>query len=230
MEHTFLDSDHVVQARGCEDRSLLIRIRRFLIYDMGASMNSVYARGGDEVGLVRNKCQESPEGNDHPLIKFSVRNDRFPDSEEDPDRPMFGDWIKEVLAGIDIIIPAMQLSLPGQQNVQQSQVQTKGDGTPVSIADFACQTLIVKGLKEHFPSDRVIGEDPSHETAAIPSQVKTLLPGDPDPLEICRDGLRSIGATDHRVWVIDPIDGFLIGGHNGRATMPLRWRCSWISR
>lgn len=57
-------------------------------------------------------------------------------------------------------------------------VQTKGDGTPVTVADKACETLIRGMLATRFPDDGVLGEEF----------------GD------------SPGTTGYR-WIIDPIDG-----------------------
>lgn len=57
-------------------------------------------------------------------------------------------------------------------------VQTKGDGTPVTVADKACETLIRGMLATRFPDDGVLGE----EFGDAP------------------------GNTGFR-WIIDPIDG-----------------------
>jgi histidinol-phosphatase len=56
--------------------------------------------------------------------------------------------------------------------------ETKGDGTPVTIADEAINRLVIDAVRSDYPEDAVLGEEASH---ACP------------------------GAR--RVWVCDPIDG-----------------------
>jgi histidinol-phosphatase len=57
------------------------------------------------------------------------------------------------------------------------QTETKADGTPVTIADRAIETLVREGLARAFPADEILGEE---------------------------QGSTGSGA---RRWIIDPIDG-----------------------
>ena len=88
----------------------------------------------------------------------------------------------------------------------------KDDGTPVTQADLVSQAIILAGLREHFPMDRIEAEE-------------ALSPEGPNALHApVRDALRALGlerAFGHweravnyrgdpkgpRVWMIDPIDG-----------------------
>ena len=57
-------------------------------------------------------------------------------------------------------------------------VETKGDGSPVTIADRGAEELVRAWIGEHFPGDAVLGEEFGDST----------------------------GTTGRR-WIIDPIDG-----------------------
>ena len=134
----------------------------------------------------------------------------------------FGEYTKEVETMIKIIRPAINISLVAQEKLKNSEVQIKADHTPVSICDFACQTIIVKGIKDNFPTDKVLGEeDVNHEDVSFLRLVKTLLPENLDPISICKDVITNITDDMHRVWVIDPIDGtyaFIKNGNYAIAT------------
>ncbi|OHT03666.1 Inositol monophosphatase family protein [Tritrichomonas foetus] len=120
----------------------------------------------------------------------------------------FGEYTHEIEAGIQCVKPAIELSLVAQQKLQASQIEKKSDGTVVSICDFAVQTLIMKGIHEHFPGDIILGEeDVSHGDQFFIDSVKSILPGNIDPVSECKDCISSITDDMHRVWVIDPIDG-----------------------
>lgn len=63
---------------------------------------------------------------------------------------------------------------------QSAQTYTKQDGSPVTDADLAADTLITQMVQEHFPQDGMLTEE----------SPRTIEPG-----------------SDGRVWVVDPIDG-----------------------
>jgi 3'(2'), 5'-bisphosphate nucleotidase len=120
----------------------------------------------------------------------------------------FGEYEREITEGIRIITPAIHLSLSAQERLQSCEVEQKSDGTLVSICDFACQSLIMDGLRESFPGDKVLGEEDVREQSdSFLRMVRILLPTGVDPVAACRDGVRTIAESDRRVWVIDPIDG-----------------------
>lgn len=129
----------------------------------------------------------------------------------------FGKWATEINAAIEILKPAIGISLEGQEKLNKSEIETKKDGTVVSIVDFACQSMVMHGLKKHFPNDSVLGEE---EIQNIDDEflrhVKSLLPADVDPVKACSVAVHSISDKDERCWVIDPIDGtygFVTGGN-----------------
>lgn len=134
----------------------------------------------------------------------------------------FGEFEKEVQVILEIILSAIPISLSAFQNLHKDQVEVKSDGSFVSICDFALQALIMRGIHDKFPNDFVLGEeDFSKCENEFIDKVKTLLPSDLDPIEACKDAIKTMKPENHRVWAIDPIDGtlgFVQQGHFGIAT------------
>lgn len=101
---------------------------------------------------------------------------------------------------------------------------TKGDRSPVTVADFAVQAVVAKLLNEALPEATLVGEEDAAELrtpaeAASLEQVthfvKTIYP-DTNSQQVC-DWI-DLGAAEptSRFWTLDPIDGtkgFLRGGH-----------------
>jgi len=93
---------------------------------------------------------------------------------------------------------------------------TKGDKSPVTVADFGSQALICRALGEVFPDDPVIGEEDSAELqtvdhadtlARVTGNVRAQVP-DADPDDVCRWIDRGGAKTySRRFWTLDPIDG-----------------------
>ncbi|EPS37285.1 hypothetical protein H072_9069 [Dactylellina haptotyla CBS 200.50] len=113
----------------------------------------------------------------------------------------------------------------------------KGDKTSVSLADFACQALIVAAITNTFPEDGIIGEEDASELRTDSNMVNRVWElvssthlEDAESEELLQaprsvdEMLRYIdlgGATSStslkRVWTIDPVDGthgFLNGGQH----------------
>src|SRR5699024_7070275 len=57
-------------------------------------------------------------------------------------------------------------------------VESKGDGTPVTVADRGAERLLRELIEEHFPDDGILGEEEAEKVG-----------------------------TSGRRWIIDPIDG-----------------------
>lgn len=99
----------------------------------------------------------------------------------------------------------------------------KPDGSPVTLADFACQALIISRLRERFPKDIFVAEEDSsflrgRSGEPILARAKDCL----RPFIPARDlndivSLLDIGKgrPGPRFWTLDPIDGtkgFIRGG------------------
>jgi len=110
---------------------------------------------------------------------------------------------------------------------------SKSDHSPVSVADFGAQALIVAAIQRSFPNDKIIGEENADILRKIPElqakvwehvnatflddeQSEILLGRPCSPEEMCNmiDTGRTTESHSGRVWTVDPIDGtrtFLTG-------------------
>jgi 3'(2'), 5'-bisphosphate nucleotidase len=92
---------------------------------------------------------------------------------------------------------------------------TKGDRSPVTVADFTSQALIGRRLAEHFPQAILIAEEDSRALLA-PEAAETLqqvvkfagiaLPG-ASPQAVCGWIDTNRADSGQRFWTLDPIDG-----------------------
>src|SRR5215468_9256975 len=83
---------------------------------------------------------------------------------------------KEMTAGAEIARKAGELALKIRKG--DIGIESKADESPVTVADKACEKLIVEELQKAFPEDGLLGEE----------------------------GASADGANGRR-WIIDPIDG-----------------------
>jgi 3'(2'), 5'-bisphosphate nucleotidase len=92
---------------------------------------------------------------------------------------------------------------------------TKGDKSPVTVADFAAQALIGKRLKETFPDMGFVGEESStalrtDEGRATLEQitkfVRECIP-DATAEDICEWIDHGAGEPTDNFWTLDPVDG-----------------------
>ncbi len=92
---------------------------------------------------------------------------------------------------------------------------TKGDRSPVTVADYAAQALTGKLLRDAFPADPLIGEEDSSalrtpentETlASITQFIRSVLP-EATPELVCEWIDIGNAESGARYWTVDPIDG-----------------------
>jgi len=91
---------------------------------------------------------------------------------------------------------------------------TKGDRSPVTIADLAAQVVVSRRLSEFFPKDALLAEEDSAALAGAPNmsarvlaQARLHVPritGEAMVEALDRGGH---SGGDRRYWVLDPIDG-----------------------
>ncbi|KAL7895518.1 hypothetical protein HDV63DRAFT_105059 [Trichoderma sp. SZMC 28014] len=132
-------------------------------------------------------------------------------------------FVKEVETAIGVLIQASKLS----QRIVKSQDKgtiTKDDLSPVTIADFAVQALLIASFKEAFPNDTFVGEENASDLRAndaLMTRVWDLLNTVaqdkyiqlPQSKEHMCDLIDQAGSSSPggpgsgRVWVFDPIDG-----------------------
>jgi 3'(2'), 5'-bisphosphate nucleotidase len=101
------------------------------------------------------------------------------------------------------------------QNELVAEALTKGDKSPVTVADFAVQALLARRLAERLPGAILIGEEQSDAlqlkegvTALdhVTRFVRTFVP-DATPEEVCGLIDRGSGDAPNTFWTLDPIDG-----------------------
>jgi hypothetical protein len=71
----------------------------------------------------------------------------------------FGHFALEASTLVHVLKPLIPLSLSALETLQKKRMQLKNDGSVVTIADFVIQSLILSGIHETFPEDKVIGEE-----------------------------------------------------------------------
>ncbi|HIE56983.1 MAG TPA: 3'(2'),5'-bisphosphate nucleotidase, partial [Anaerolineales bacterium] len=92
---------------------------------------------------------------------------------------------------------------------------TKDDRSPVTVADFAAQSLIGCMLEETFPADALIGEEDSavlqtpaeHQTLERITHFVGQYTSNATPEAVCRWIDRGSASSGSRYWTLDPIDG-----------------------
>ena len=96
-----------------------------------------------------------------------------------------------------------------------AQTLTKGDRSPVTVADFASQALVGHLLAQTFPNDPLVAEEDSQELRDPAQQVildkvtgfvRRVLP-EATPEMVCHWIDRGGAETGARFWTLDPIDG-----------------------
>ena len=136
---------------------------------------------------------------------------------------------KELNAAITAVSRASRLSSGLQKMYISDSKEIKTDNSPVTIADFSVQALIIDYLSRHFPGDKFIAEENS-DVLKLNSNIRngvlhalTSVTGeewDQDRLYNTVDKGSYDGTTsansEERIWVLDPIDGtkgFIRGEH-----------------
>jgi HAL2 family 3'(2'),5'-bisphosphate nucleotidase len=135
---------------------------------------------------------------------------------------------KDVLVGLEAVRKAATMTQALQPESSDGiGVINKQDASPVTVADFAAQAMILRHLKDAFPDDSFIAEESSAalaDDAGLANQVlKASQLGDMDALKESIDLGKEYEHWDGssrptRVWCLDPIDGtkgFLRGRRDG---------------
>ena len=133
---------------------------------------------------------------------------------------------------IDFALQVIRCVIPLTREMQKGierQSLTKGDKSPVTVADFTVQAIIAKILKETFPQDALMGEESSDMLKAdgegkatlekVTHFVRRIFP-EATPEKVCAWIDHGKGNTKGRFWTLDPIDGtrgFIRGEHYATA-------------
>lgn len=126
-------------------------------------------------------------------------------------------YAAERRAAVEAVLTASKLCRSLQQRLSSSNVLTKGDESPVTIADFSSQAVISHMLAVEFPDIPLMGEEDATDLRSAKNDaqrqsvcdaVRSVLP------ELgTEEFLRAIDRGNHTggkrglFWALDPIDG-----------------------
>ncbi|KAM4054905.1 inositol monophosphatase family protein [Hirsutella rhossiliensis] len=125
-----------------------------------------------------------------------------------------GGWQREREVAEAAVVAAARLTKGVLRAVSEV---SKQDASPVTVADFAAQALLIAALRAAFPGDAFVGEEDSgllRRDAALRDRVYELFSAAAasavsvdEMLGLIDLGGRGAGGPDGRFWVMDPVDG-----------------------
>lgn len=172
-------------------------------------------------GLRRMACTKMSQGR---IVRVAVSSEEVEDAQASTDFPH--DLSAELAAAVKAVRLASHLCDNVQWQLRKEEKTEKGDGSPVTVADYGAQVLVSWSLLRSLPNQTfsMIGEEDSAdlrttEGASVLRRITdlvnhtlsecekdaTLLTPE-DVLELVDAG-RSDGGKTGRHWVLDPIDG-----------------------
>lgn len=124
---------------------------------------------------------------------------------------------KEREIAINAVLKASKLCEEVQSSILADNTVQKQDNSPVTVADFGAQALVINEIRRHFPDDPFVAEEDAYfltskEGSAIKDNVyKYIKKHAPDltetrMIEDINRGNHKGGKTG-RFWTLDPIDG-----------------------
>lgn len=125
--------------------------------------------------------------------------------------------VEERAAAIEAVRMACAVCEAVQQKLVADTTLTKGDRSPVTVADFSAQAIVSQHLGERFPDIPMVGEEDASDLRGdaqtairnnVVSAVQTQLPTlSPEQVLSAIDRGTYTGGPSGRHWVLDPIDG-----------------------
>lgn len=121
---------------------------------------------------------------------------------------MWGKWHKEVELLIEIMKQVIPITIKVQKSIDPTEFKQKADGSVVTICDYAVQAFIMHNISENLKGDYFLGEEEmSNISEDFLCDVQKILPSNINAIESISKSIHRIKPENHRVWVIDPIDG-----------------------
>ena len=126
-------------------------------------------------------------------------------------------YTQERAVAVAAVIKACQLCSKVQRRLTADHKMAKADTSPVTVADFGAQALIIAELLRAFPNDHIVGEEDATalrqpEQQALKAQVvafvNEIAPTFTEAaiLDAIDDGAKTCDFTQ-RYWTLDPVDG-----------------------
>ncbi|MEO0794523.1 MAG: 3'(2'),5'-bisphosphate nucleotidase [Verrucomicrobiota bacterium] len=126
-------------------------------------------------------------------------------------------WNAEQETAIAAVIAASQLCENVRQRLGEGDHKQKDDRSPVTIADFGAQAVILSKLKDAYPDDTVVAEEDAADLVGdanaelrsrVTTEVQAILPDTTEQEVLASiDRGNALGGKDGRFWTLDPIDG-----------------------
>jgi len=124
---------------------------------------------------------------------------------------------RERATAIQAVLRACRLCRTVADALVSEETLAKKDKSPVTVADFGSQAVIIHDLLAAFPSDPIVGEEDAGDLRMpegdaiknkVVEQVAAIVPGlnENSVLEAIDQGTYTGGAAG-RFWTLDPIDG-----------------------
>ncbi len=123
----------------------------------------------------------------------------------------------ELSAAINAVEKACQLCESVQSSLVPEESMEKKDKSPVTVADYGAQAIIIHELKNAFPADPIVAEEDANELTIcggdpllkrIIKHLDSYLPGltEEEIISTINMGGHE-GGKEGRFWTLDPIDG-----------------------
>eukprot|EP00929_Paragymnodinium_shiwhaense_P096959 TRINITY_DN58726_c0_g1_i4.p1 TRINITY_DN58726_c0_g1~~TRINITY_DN58726_c0_g1_i4.p1 ORF type:complete len:388 (-),score=103.99 TRINITY_DN58726_c0_g1_i4:248-1411(-) len=126
---------------------------------------------------------------------------------------------KELAIAVEAVTAAADVAKHVATTLSESMDEgklNKADASPVTVADFGVQAVVLRYLAQHFGEDEVCAEESAKELRESPALLDQVLAGvrvvckDASEDDVCnwidRGTLRDT-AGQRRFWTLDPIDG-----------------------
>jgi 3'(2'), 5'-bisphosphate nucleotidase len=118
---------------------------------------------------------------------------------------------------VEAVTRAASLCQSVRESLISAETIAKMDKSPVTVADFGAQAVIISAIKEAFPSDPIVaeentgaicGDDAQALREKILGHVQAVLPKMTEKMMLdAIDGGQYRGGGRGRFWTLDPIDG-----------------------
>jgi HAL2 family 3'(2'),5'-bisphosphate nucleotidase len=121
---------------------------------------------------------------------------------------------REAMLAMQAVAEAVHIARLVEPEASSSTL-TKGDDSPVTVADFSVQALVARRLSRDFPNDSLVAEEDASAlratgSAGVLASVVDLVrrvDGSSAPDDILAWIDRGGGSPGKRFWTLDPIDG-----------------------
>jgi 3'(2'), 5'-bisphosphate nucleotidase len=124
---------------------------------------------------------------------------------------------KELTVAIEAVTKGSAVAQKAAETLISAETITKKDNSPVTIADFSVQAVIIAELRNAFPDDKIVAEEKSKDISKnqdlksrIVELTNSAFPGaektEEQILNLIDQGDHN-GGPEGRFWTIDPIDG-----------------------